>query len=189
MRRALEAGASPADMAKGDTVFKAADSLAAHGRVSEALVQLAMAASLWGEAERQSRLRAARDAPRQAPAEPAPAPPPTPPPADPRAQIESVIADYARALESLDLGQVRRAYPGLTPAQQRGWKGFFESIRRLKAGLKVTAVNLVGGTAEAIVSGVYDYENVATGRAERRPVTFRAILVAEPGGWRLSVVR
>jgi len=185
MRRALEAGASPADMAKGDTVFKAADSLAAHGRVSEALVQLAMAASLWGEAERQSRLRAARDAPRQAPAEPA-APPP---PADPRAQIESVIADYARALESLDLGQVRRAYPGLTPAQQQGWKGFFESVRRLKAGLKVTAVNVVGGTAEAIVSGVYDYESAATGRAERRPVTFRAMLVAEPGGWRLSVIR
>ena len=77
----------------------------------------------------------------------------------------------------------------LTPAQQQGWKGFFESIRRLKTGLKVTAVNVAGGTAEAIVSGVYDYENVATGRAERRPVTFRAILVAEPGGWRLSVIR
>ena len=26
-------------------------------------------------------------------------------------------------------------------------------------------------------------------RAERRPVTFRAMLVAEPGGWRLSVIR
>ena len=136
MRRALEAGASPGDMAKGDTVFKAADSLAAHGRVSEAVMQLAMAASLWAEAERQSRLRAAAAAPRQAPAEPAP--PSPPPPADPRAQIESVIAEYARALESLDLGQVRRAYPGLTPAQQQGWKGFFESIRRLKTGLKVT---------------------------------------------------
>ena len=100
-----------------------------------------------------------------------------------------MIGDYARALESLDLAQVRRVYPGLTAVQQRGWKQFFESVRRLKAGLTVAAVNVTGGTAEAIVSGVYDYENATTGRAERRPVTFRAILVAEPGGWRLSVIR
>ena len=183
MRRALEAGASPADMAKGDTAFKGAESLAAHGQVSEAMVQLATAASLWAEAERHARSRAVADAAHEPALEQAhPAP-------DPRAQIESVIGDYARALESLDLAQVRRVYPGLTAAQQRGWKQFFESVRRLKAGLTVAAVNVTGGTAEAIVSGVYDYENATTGRAERRPVTFRAILVAEPGGWRLSVIR
>src|SRR5438876_748868 len=183
MRRALEAGASPADMAKGDTAFKGAESLAAHRQVSEAMVQLATAASLWAEAEQHARSRAAGNAGHEPALEQAhPAP-------DPRAQIESVIGDYARALESLDLAQVRRVYPGLTAAQQRGWKQFFESVRRLKAGLTVAAVNVTGGTAEAIVSGVYDYENATTGRAERRPVTFRAILVAEPGGWRLSVIR
>jgi len=185
MRRALEAGASPAEMAKGDTAFRGAESLAAHGQVSEAVVQLATAASLWAETERQVRSRAAGDAAHQPAAEqPRPAPAP-----DPRAQIESVIGDYARALESLDLAQVRRVYPGLTASQQQGWKQFFESVRKLKASLTVTAVNATGGTAEAIVSGVYDYENATTGRAERRPVTFRAILVAEPGGWRLSVIR
>src|SRR2546425_633988 len=122
-------------------------------------------------------------------AAPAPAPAPAPLPPDPRPQIEQVIADYARAVESRDLSEVRRAYPGLTAAQQQGWKELFQSARRLKASLTVTAVKGVGTTAEAIVSGGYEYDNVRTSRTERLPVTFRAILIAEPGGWRLATVR
>jgi hypothetical protein len=100
-----------------------------------------------------------------------------------------VIAEYARALESLDLAQVRRAYPGLTSAQQQSWRDFFGAVRRLKARLTVTAVNVVGGTAEAVVSGVYEYDNATTGRAERRPVAFRALMVADTAGWRLTTIR
>jgi len=194
MRRALDAGATPAELANGDTAFKGAESLALQGRVSDAMMQLTTAASLWADAERLSRSRAVRDTPRQRPAEPAaaapaPAPAPAPLPPDPRPQIEQVIADYARAVESRDLSEVRRAYPGLTTAQQQGWKDLFQSARKLKASLTVTAVKVVGTTAEAIVSGVYEYENVRTSRTERLPVTFRAILIAEPGGWRLATVR
>jgi len=100
-----------------------------------------------------------------------------------------VIDDYARALESRDVGQVRRAYPGLTSPQQQSWQDFFQSVRNLKAGLTVTAVRLSGLTAETIVSGVYEYDNATTGRAERRPVTFRAILAVDSGGWRLTAIR
>src|SRR2546425_250488 len=189
MRRALDAGATPAELAKGDTAFKGAESLATQGRVSDAMMQLTTAASFWADAERLSRSRAVRDTPRQRAAEPPAAPAPAPLPVDPRPEIEQVIADYARALESRDLSEVRRAYPGLTPAQQQGWKELFQSARKLKASLTVTAVKVVGATAEAIVTGVYEYDNARTGRTERLPVTFRAILVAEPGGWRLATVR
>jgi serine/threonine protein kinase len=188
MRRALEAGATPADMAKGDTVFKGAESLAAQGRLSEAVVQLATAGSLWAEAERASGSRAVRDTvPR--PAETPVQPPVVHAPADPRPDIEKVIADYGRALESLDVREVRRAYPGLTAAQQQGWSEFFESVRKLKASLTVTTLKVDGVTAEATVSGLYEYENATTGRAERRPVTFRAVLVADSTGWRLTSIR
>src|SRR5438046_185204 len=152
------------------------------------MMQLTTAASLWADAERLSRSRAVRDTPRQRAAELA-APAPAPLPADPRPQIEQVIADYARALESRDLGEVRRAYPGLTPAQQQGWKEFFQSVRALRVSLTVTALNVAGGTADAVVSGVYEYQNATTGRAERRPATFRVTLVGEPSGWRLSAIR
>jgi serine/threonine protein kinase len=190
MSRAVEAGATPADLARGDTAFRGAESIAAQHRVPEAMVQLATAASLWADAERQSRTRAARDTqPRRAVEQPAAPPPPTSGPVDPRPDIQKVIDDYARALESRDVGQVRRAYPGLTSAQQQSWKDFFGSVRNLKAGLAVTAVHLADLTAEAIVNGVYEYDNATTGRAERRPVTFRAVLVVDSGGWRLTTVR
>jgi serine/threonine-protein kinase len=187
MNRAIDAGATPAELARGDTVFKGAESLSAQSRLPEAMVQLATAASLWAEVERQS--RAARDSQARRAAEQPAAPAGTPGPVDPRPDIQKVIDDYARALESRDVGQVRRAYPDLTSAQQQSWQDFFQSVRNLKAGLTVTAVHLAGLTAEAIVSGVYEYDNATTGRAERRPVTFRAILVVDPGGWRLTTIR
>ncbi|HYU89935.1 MAG TPA: serine/threonine-protein kinase [Gemmatimonadales bacterium] len=191
MSRAIEAGATPADLARGDTAFKGAESLAAQSRLPEAMVQLATAASLWADAERESRARAARDSEQRRAAEQAAAPAPvvTPGPVDPQPDIQKVIDDYARALESRDVGQVRRAYPGLTSAQQQSWQDFFRSTRNLKAGLTVTAVHLSGLTAEAIVSGLYEYDNASTGRAERRPVTFRAVLVVDSGGWRLTTIR
>jgi hypothetical protein len=81
-------------------------------------------------------------------------------------------------------------YPGLTAAQQRGWGDLFGAVRSLKASLTVTAVNVTGGggSAEAIVSGVYEYENATTGRLERRPASFRATLVSESTGWRLNAI-
>ncbi len=189
MNRAVDAGATPAELARGDTVFKGAESLSAHRRLPEAMVQLATAASFWAEAERQSRARAARDTQARRAAEPPAAPAATPAPVDPRPDIQKVIDDYARALESRDVGQVRRAYPGLTSSQQQSWQDFFQSVRNLKAGLTVTAVRLSGLTAETVVSGVYEYDNATTGRAERRPVTFRAILVVDSSGWRLTTIR
>jgi len=189
MSRAIEAGATPADLARGDTEFKGAESLAAQSRLPEAMVQLATAASFWADAERQSRARVARDTQPRRAAEPPAAPAVASALVVPRPDIQKVIDDYARALESRDVAQVRRAYPGLTSGQQQSWQDFFQSVRNLKASLTVTAVHLSGLTAEAIVSGIYEYDNARTGGAERRPVTFRALLGVDSGGWRLTTIR
>jgi hypothetical protein len=189
MSRAIDAGATAAELATGDTAFKGAESLAAQRRGSEAMVQLATAASLWAAVEQVARSRANRDTPQPRPAEQPAAPTAKPVPVDPRPDIQRAIDDYARALESRDVDQVRRTYPGLTTAQQQSWKGFFESVRNLKAGLTVTGVTFAGVTAEAIVSGVYEYDNVSNGRTERRPVTFHALLVVDSTGWRLTTIR
>jgi serine/threonine-protein kinase len=179
MRRAAAAGATAAEVARGDTMLREADSLAAAGRLSEAMVQIVTATSLWTEAERQARARAVRDTPAIAGAAT---------PVDPRVAIESVIAAYARALESRDTAQVRRAYPGLTASQQQGWGDFFRAVRNLKAALTITTLDVTGGAAEATVGGVYEFENATTGRIDRRPVTFRASLVSDAAGWRLSAI-
>jgi len=189
MRRALVAGATPAELAGGDAVFRDAESLAGDGREPEAMARLVTATSLWSQAERLAQGRAARDTVRQRAREPAAPPAAALPPADPRVGIERAIAQYALALESRDLGQVRRAYPGLTAAQQQGWKDLFESVRALRARLTVTALTVAGDTADVTVGGAYEYENATTGRTERRPASFRAILVADAAGWRLHLVR
>ena len=110
---------------------------------------------------------------------------------DPRPDIEKVIASYAAALESRDIEQVRRVYPGLTAAQQGSWQTFFDRVRNLKASLSVASLSVTGGgaSADATVSGVYEYDNASTGRGERRPVTFRATLQRDASGWRITVIR
>src|SRR5205814_359682 len=60
MNRALVAGATPVDLARGGSVFQGAESLATRGQASDAMVQLATAASLWAEAGRVSRSRPPR---------------------------------------------------------------------------------------------------------------------------------
>jgi len=198
-QRAATAGASAADLGAGQAAFASAESLARARRVSEAMMQYATAASLWTDAERAARSRSARDTETRRVAEsPPPAPPPAPVPqpaapppvaADPRPDIEKVIADYAGALESRDIEQVRHAYPGLTAAQQGSWQTFFDRVRNLKANLATANLNIAGASADATVSGVYEYDNASTGRAERRPVTFRVTLARDANGWRITAVR
>jgi hypothetical protein len=96
MNRAIDAGATPAELARADTVFKGAESLSAQRRWPEAMVQLATAASLWAEVERQLRARAARDTEARRAAEPPAAPAATPAPVDPRPDIRWNRATWAR---------------------------------------------------------------------------------------------
>src|SRR6266576_4706764 len=144
MRRAAAAGATAAELAPGDTQLRSAASLAGAGRLSDAMMRLVTVTSLFNETERVARARAARDtAPPTAPPAALPAAPSVA--VDPRPAIESAIAAYARALETRDIGEVRRAYPGLTSAQQQGWEDLFRASRSLKARLTVSALDVRGG--------------------------------------------
>ena len=108
---------------------------------------------------------------------------------DPKMEIASVVAAYARAIESRDTTQLRRAYAGITAAQQRGFDSFFQSVRSLRAGFAVTALEMSGATADARLEGAYEYVTKA-GRSERQPVTFRAAFRRDSSGsWTLTSVR
>jgi serine/threonine-protein kinase len=111
-----------------------------------------------------------------------------PPPANPSADVAAAVAAYARAIESRDIGAVRRAYPGMSDEQQRGFEQFFAAARSLKVSFEVSGVDVSGPTAEANLVGAYDY--VADGKTEHQPVSFRAALRRDAGGtWRLMSVR
>jgi hypothetical protein len=100
-----------------------------------------------------------------------------------------VVSEYASAIEARDIEAIRRAYPGMTEAQQRGWEQFFQLTRDVKANLVLTQVQVANTTAEGSVGGNYTYLNTSNGRITTQPVTFRASFKSEGGKWRMVAVR
>lgn len=120
----------------------------------------------------------------QAPKQEAPAPAPAPSAAD----IGPTVQAYARAIESRDIGAIRRVYPGLTSSQQQGFEQFFQAARSINVTFRVTNVEVSGASADARLVGAYEYVTTA-GKTERQPVSFAATLRHEGNGWRLVAVR
>jgi len=127
------------------------------------------------------------------------APPPAPPPPvtktaepeprpAPREEIATTVAAYARAIESRDIGAVRRVYPGITSDQARGFEQFFQSARNINVTFRVTDVETNGNSADARLVGTYAYLT-SEGKTERQPVSFSASLRYDNGAWRLTSVR
>jgi len=104
------------------------------------------------------------------------------------AAIASAVAAYARAIESRDLAAVRRANPGLTTVQQNGFEQFFRAVRSLKATFTVVSSEIQGNTAEARLTGAYDFVTT-NGREVHQPLSFQATLRREGTSWRLVAVR
>jgi serine/threonine-protein kinase len=125
--------------------------------------------------------------PAPAPAVKAPEPQPVARPS-PREEIASVVAAYARAIESRDISAVRRAYPGITGEQARGFEQFFQSTRSINVTFRVTDVDASGNSADAHLSGSYEYVT-SEGRTERQPVSFSASLRYDGSAWHLTSVR
>ena len=125
--------------------------------------------------------------PAPAPTVKAPEPQPVTRPS-PREEIASVVAAYARAIESRDVSAVRRAYPGITGDQARGFEQFFQSTRSINVTFRVTDVDASGNTADAHLVGSYEYVT-SEGKAERQPVSFNASLRYDGSAWHLTSVR
>ena len=116
----------------------------------------------------------------------------TPPPraeAGARAGIEETVGALARALESRNLARVRQVYSNLTMQQAQEWGEFFMGARNLRVSLRVTALEPLAERAEASIEGVYDYEEIASGRGVRRPVSFRSTFLRDGTSWRLTSLR
>jgi hypothetical protein len=179
------------------------------GKTAEAGDHLKQAANSWNAAERAARaasvtLSSSRPAiaetPRTVPAPvattqqpPIQTPPPVaqqlpaPPPPNPSVEIASVVANYARAIESRDLSAVRRAYPGITSAQSKGWEQFFPTLRSLRVTISINDLEVNGSSADAKLVGAYDYVT-SSGKNEHQPVAFQASFRRDATGWSLISV-
>ena len=100
-----------------------------------------------------------------------------------------MIAEYARAIESESIDNLRRVYPGMTAEQQQGWEQFFGTVRQVKSQLSVRQADVSGDVGSVLVSGLYTYVNGSTHRTEQQQVSFRALLKRNGGAWRITEVR
>ena len=116
-----------------------------------------------------------------------PASSPPAPTAPTSADVSPIVQAYARAIESKDIGAVRRAYPGLTSAQQGQLEAFFQAARTIDARLRIANLDASPTTAEARVVGSYDFVN-SVGRPDSQPVSFAMSLRREGSSWRLVSV-
>ena len=113
---------------------------------------------------------------------------PVSPAANATAEIGAVIDSYARAIESRDMGELRRVYAAITPDQARAFSDFFSSTRTLTATLATKILHVDGVNATASVSGVYEF-TTNNGRTQRQPVTFQVELHRDGSAWKLVAVR
>jgi hypothetical protein len=206
--RAVTAGASTAQLAAGDTHLDSADRHAQARRYTLAVSEMNAASVAWASAEREA-LQSAADAARRAaddsaararaqvaapaPVVPPPAPASNPPRAEPvtpppNVEIATLVADYARAIQSRDLAAIRAVYPGITEAQATGFTRFFAQVRSLRASLLPEAPSIDGNAASARVTGTYEYVDAA-GKAQRQAVSFSATFRKEGTRWRMVAVR
>jgi ketosteroid isomerase-like protein len=117
-----------------------------------------------------------------------PAAPVVAPTANADAEIRAAVQSYARAIDSRDVAEVRRANPGLTDDQQHAFDLFFQNVRTLHTSLTVLSSNVNGNSAEAQLSGTYDYQT-ADGQSHHQQERYVATLRRDGGVWKLAAVR
>jgi serine/threonine protein kinase len=104
------------------------------------------------------------------------------------AEVAPAVEGFARAIESRDIGTVRRNYPGLTSDQLRAFEQFFSGSRSINATFRITSVEGSGASAVARVEGVYAFVT-GEGMSERRPASFALVLRPEGKAWHITSMR
>jgi len=115
------------------------------------------------------------------------APPPAPKPAT-LADLAPIVESYSRAIESGQIGNVRRVYPGITSFQQRNWETFFSRARNINVRFRIEDLQSSTSSAEARLVGTYEYTN-SDGKGDTQPVTGSASFQREGNNWRLVAIR
>jgi tRNA A-37 threonylcarbamoyl transferase component Bud32 len=195
--RAVAAGVSAEVLASGDQSLGRADSLGRRGSDAEAAAVLSATAAMWNDAAKEARTEQERvPAPEPAPAPPpakppaAAAKPPAPaPPADPKPQILAVIQQYSTAIEARNVDAIKRVYPGMLPKQALDWQQFFRAVDDIDVLLDVTKLDVTGNSAEAQLSGVYNFTDPGTRRPRKENVSFVATLKSDGGRWLIQSLR
>lgn len=108
--------------------------------------------------------------------------------ADLRRRLQAPINQFARAVSSRDIAQIRAAFPGLTAEQERGWQNNFRQFERIEATTRIGAPRiLAGGNAAALEFTLRIIPTDGGGlRLPSTAIPYTALYVRQNGTWVLS---
>ena len=202
-QRVVASGAPAAALATGDSLMARGESLATLGLKTEAALVLTQATNLWTAAERSAVVPAP-------PATTKPVPPRENPPANSgtaaptdvpttaggetrtapvvsdSVAVSQFFAELEGAVESRQLGEVKRLLPNMNDTDERSWRGLFEDegIKSLEATYSVGVVTrraeLVYARVRSEVIAIKENGKLETKRKADEFVT----LSLGPQGWR-----
>jgi hypothetical protein len=128
---------------------------------------------------------------------PAVSPPPSPPPAatpaprseeNPAAAVQAVLARYRAALESRDIGALKRIWPALSGRQEEAIKNEFEHSRAIVVGLDGVDISSTGSGATVTCRRNYAV-TTADGQTLRTATTMFMTLSRRDGAWSIDAIR
>ncbi|MFN8651921.1 MAG: serine/threonine-protein kinase [Gemmatimonadales bacterium] len=188
-QRAVAVGGEAAAIAAGDSLMVRADSLAASGRKAEASSLVYQAANQWTATERAKAPETAAQRPvsRRDSTGPGRTETYAPAPLPDSAQIVNYYADLERAVESKQLGEVKRLLPNLSEGDERSWKSLFEDsdVDRILATFRV--VNYTRGDGPKAYARIFSEIRTSKGTSPfelKRKGYELATLTLGPQGWR-----
>ena len=190
---AESAGAPQRASREFSAAMQHAGSAARLGTQAGALAEYELAAAGMVEARRQaidaaSREHAAQQAAQTAP-RPAPAGPVSPPEPPAEQVIAGVIRQYVAALEARDLGALRRVWPSLGGAQERGIREDFENARTIEVTIEGLRTEAAGDTATVTCLRRYRLETRDGHRNQADTPTVIGLRKTSPGTWVIESIR
>jgi hypothetical protein len=99
--------------------------------------------------------------------------------------VRAAIQDYARAIEQRDIGAIRSVYTGISSSEQAIWERFFRDARRINVSFQVSGVEVNGNSAQARLSGTYDYQNTEGRQQPTLRVSYNATLRHDGSAWHI----
>lgn len=105
---------------------------------------------------------------------------------DPAEAVPLLVEAFGNALAAEDLASARTLFPGMEPEVEQRFTNLFAAVQMQAVRLDVEALTASGETAEAVLRGVYVFEDPRAGSQELAIVLSAAFALANEGIWRLT---
>jgi len=110
----------------------------------------------------------------------------TPQPKDPRGAITQLLDDFARAIQSRQVANMKALYPTITDRETSTWQRFFDGVTSVDVTFTADSLTVKGTSARGVVRGHFrDLRTQARVPQEWTQVSAMTFH-HEPAGWRIT---